>query len=191
MPIQDIDPPPIEPVNLSYVKTFLRVDNTVEDDLLTDMIMSARLRVEALIQTSLIVRRRRYISAPVTGNGVFINHSPVNAIDTITAILGDGTTQDVSLEKLEINLRCSPATIRLKRGAHWAETQQTITALEIDLFVGYGTFEDDVPMPLRQAVMLLVAEAYEHRLQASHKSERPPLPMMVDALLMPYRTLRL
>lgn len=191
MPIKDIDPPPIEPVDLSYVKTFLRVDSAVEDGLLYDMILSARIRIETLIRTSLIARRRRYTSAPVTGNGVFINHSPVNSIEAVTAIFEEGSTRSVSLEKLEINLRCSPVSIRLKRGAKWVETDEKLIALDIDMEVGFGAHSYDVPMPIRQAVMLLVAEAYEHRLQESEQKERPSLPLMVDALLMPYRTLRL
>ena len=47
-------------------------------------------------------------------------------------------------------------------------------------------------MPLRQAVLLLLAQSYEYRGQDSAPPKVPPtVPMMVDALLMPYRGVRL
>jgi len=52
---------------------------------------------------------------------------------------------------------------------------------------GYGSAPEDVPMQLRQAVLLLLAQHYEHRDEALNR----PVPMLVDALLMPYRTVRL
>jgi hypothetical protein len=42
-------------------------------------------------------------------------------------------------------------------------------------------------MQLRQAMLLLLAQHYEHRDDALTR----PVPMLVDALLMPYRTVRL
>jgi len=45
----------------------------------------------------------------------------------------------------------------------------------------------DVPMQLRQAVLLLIAQHYQFRDTAPAR----PVPMLVDALLMPYRSVRL
>ncbi len=191
MPIQDIDPPPIEPVDLTYTKAFLRVDNDAEDGLITDLIQAARIRIETLLRQSFIARRRLYTTQTVKGCGVFINHSPVLMVETVTAIFEDGTTEPISLDKLEINLRCVPASLRLKRGLRWTLSPKTIQSLEIEMIAGFGMVTDDVPMPLRQAILLLVAESYEHRLQDGDTKEHRTIPMMVDALLMPYRTLRL
>jgi len=57
MPLTVITPPASEPVGLDYAKTFLRVDTDAEDSLIGDMIVSARLRVEALTGHALISRR--------------------------------------------------------------------------------------------------------------------------------------
>ena len=60
MAITDIAAPLTEPITLDYAKTFLRVDNDDEDQLINDLIVSARLRIETMIGGSLITRARRY-----------------------------------------------------------------------------------------------------------------------------------
>jgi len=191
MPIQDIDPPPIEPVDLAYTKSFLRVDGSSEDGLIGDLIQSARVRIETLLRISLISRRRLYSAKAVTGSGVFLNHTPVISVETVTAIFDSGETENIPLKKLDVNLRCVPASLRLKRGIQWTVAPHRIATLEVELTAGYGTLTDNIPMPIRQAILLLVAQSYEHRLQEGKPAEPRSIPMMVDALLMPYRTLRL
>ena len=51
---------------------------------------------------------------------------------------------------------------------------------------GYGVSTDDIPAPLRQAMLLLVTNAYEHRTDVPET-----MPLMVDALTMPYKVLGL
>ena len=56
------------------------------------------------------------------------------------------------------------------------ESEQTIT-----FTAGYGADPSDVPAPLRQALLLLVAHGYAHR------ETDAGLPMMVQALIQPFR----
>lgn len=194
MRLEDIDPPPpdgiTEPVTLDYAKTFLRVDGVQDDALIQDLIRSSRMRIEESLRATLITRRRRYESGSVTGQGLFINVSPIQSVDAVYALLSTGEVHPVSLDQLDINLHCTPASVRLKPGARWSASDQTLSMLQIEITSGYGPDGQDVPMPLRQARLLLVAQGFEHRLQTF--GARPPgLPLMADALLMPYRTLRL
>jgi len=59
-------------------------------------------------------------------------------------------------------------------------------AIQVEIEAGFGESADEIPMPFRQAILLLIAQSYEHR-----GDEDMAMPMMVDALLMPYRGLRL
>ncbi len=186
MAITNIAAPLTEPITLDYAKTFLRVDNDDEDQLISDLIVSARLRIEAMIGGSLITRARRYTSGRISSRGVFINHHPISAV-TAVRLVGEGSV-DIALDKLTINLRCQPPTVTLKARSSWLSFDNEADTLEIDFTAGYGLTVDDVPMPLRQAVLLLLAQSYEFR---GEKQEPPSVPMMVDALLMPYRGMRL
>ena len=187
MAIIDISPPALEPVTLGYAKTFLRVDNDDEDALISDLIQSARERIEGLIGGALISRPRRYKSGKVSARGVFIAHSEVTDVSAVR-VVGDEATTEISLSALSINLRCNPPSIRLKDRPSFKSFQPSATTLEVDFMAGYGANSEDVPMPLRQAVLLLLAQSYEYRAP----SDVPPtVPMMVDALIMPYRQVRL
>lgn len=185
--ISDISPPDIEPVSLDYAKTFLRVDTDDDDALITDLIRSARIRIEAMIGGALIERPQRFTTTRVTGRGVFINHQPVREVSAVRLIGAAGEVVDVPLLSLSVNLRCQPPAISVTPFVNWRGILGNAAAVEIDITAGYGTATDDVPMPLRHAVLLLLAQSYEYRAA----EVMPPTPMMVDALLMPYRSIRL
>ena len=187
MAIFDITAPPIEPVSLDYAKTFLRVDNDDEDVLIGDLIRAARERIEGLINSALITRPRRMRSARLLGKNVFLNHGAVSAVSAVR-LLGGPAIVEIPTEVLSINLRCTPPLIALKTKASFASFDRAADTLEIDFIAGFGESTDTVPMPLRQAVLLLLAQSYEYRGQANPP---PTIPMMVDALLMPYRGVRL
>lgn len=186
MTINDIHPPPAEPIDLAYAKMFLRVDHGSDDALITDLIRNSRERTETLIRGSLIQRGRIYTAHHVR-SAVFINHSPVKAVQSVGVIDGDGDVSDVPLADLIINLRSTPAAVCLVQSKHWSDYADKPAAIEIEIEAGYGPNAADIPMPLKQALLLLLAQAYTYR-----DTEEPPgVPMMVEALLMPYRGLRL
>ena len=189
MAITDINPPALldEPVTLDYAKVFLRVDNDDEDALIADLIRAARERVEGLINSALMARARRFTTSKLKTKGVFINSGNITEI-TAMRLLSDDAVTEISLSSLTINLRCQPPVVTARDRASFQSYAPQASALEIDFIAGYGADEGDIPMPLRQAVLLLLAQSYEYR----GSCEAPPtVPMMVDALLMPYRGMRI
>ena len=55
---------------------------------------------------------------------------------------------------------------------------------------GYGPAREDVPAPLRQGMLMLLAHWYEQR-EAASASPAPSVPFGVEALWQPYRTVSL
>ncbi len=187
MSIKDLSPPGQEPIDLPYAKTFLRVDGSDEDGLISDLIVSARLRVEALIRVSLVTRRRLYTTDKLSDSGLYINHGPVSQVHSVKAVDKDGTMHGLTPFHYTVDLRAVPARLCLNQPYRWSNFGSGTAYAEIELDSGYGSGAGDVPMPLKQAVLLLVAQGYEYRAYGT----APPVPMMVDALLMPYRSLKL
>ena len=187
MKIIDIAPPEVEPLTLDYAKTFLRVDTDDDDVLITDLIRAARVRVEAMINGSLITRLRRLTTQRFSQSGVCIHHHPVLSVNAIRAADDVGVYVDVTPEEMTLNLRCQPPIITLKDNKVWDSLLSGTAYIDVDFTAGFGIAADDIPMPLRQAVMLLLAQSYEFR----GDTDGPPTPMLVDALLMPYRVVRL
>ena len=67
----------------------------------------------------------------------------------------------------------------------------SVNGIEIDVTAGYGPSGVDVPSPLRQAIMMLVAHWYEHRGAVGHDLATALTPQGFDALIAPYRVIRL
>lgn len=187
MTITDITAPPLEPVTLSATKEFLRVDSDHEDALISDLIKTARERVEYMARTTLITRRRAYSSSKTCTGQFYINHSPVKFIHKLAVLDGADNETEIPLGDVYINKRASPVSISMRRRDVFSDYAVDAAAVTAEFDAGYGPMPDDVPLQLRQAVLLLIAQGYEHREDALTR----PVPMLVDALLMPYRTVRL
>ena len=165
--LKDLQPPPLEPITLAEAKAFLRVDHDAEDELIETLIISARERLEAHLNLALIARPMQ-LATSASGE-IALPRWPVTSVEIVIA---DGApTSDFVTD-----LRKRPSTVTV-----CADDQ-----VEIEFTAGYGSTTTDVPAPLRQALLLLVAKSYEYRGDAE-----PPLPLMVDALTMPYRVIGL
>ena len=165
--LTELLPPPAEPVTLDEAKQFLRIDHDAEDGFIRTLIQSARERLEAYLNSAMITRLFR-VSVPAAVE-VRLPRWPVIMVDAVRA-------DDAPTSQFHADLRKRPSTVSVF-ATEW---------IEIDFTAGYGETPDDVPAPLRQALLLLVAHAYERR-------EDPPvsMPLMVDALTLPYRVVGL
>lgn len=163
----DISDPPVEPVTLAETKTFLRVDHDDEDALINTLIASARETLEAHLNVAMIARPMQFATTPA--DMICLPRWPVIQVETVIA---DG----VATTDYRAELRRRPSTLCVSANDH----------VEIGFTAGYGSDPSDVPAPLRQAMLLLVSRAYEHRDDAP-----PGMPLMVDALTMPYRVVGL
>lgn len=186
--INDITSPPIEPITLEAAKLFLRLDDDAEDTLTTDLIRSAREQVETLCRKTLIERTQRINFAPPFNRILYLNIAPIKSVTGMTLHLENGDEEAVPLDNLNINLRATPGSIQKHTLGLWSwHSRPEINAITVDVVAGYGESIDDIPMPLRQAMLLLIGQGYEHR----SGTDMPGIPMMVDALVMPYRSLKL
>lgn len=161
--LRDISPPPVEPVALGEAKTFLRVDHDAEDALIGTLIRAARERLESYLQLAMI--RRPMIHEGEAARRVNLPRWPVVSVDAVRA--GDAPVADYHAD-----LRRRPSTV--------CASASDIS--EVEFTAGYGETPADVPAPLRQAMLLLVLQGYEAR-----GREPGHLPLMVDALTLPYK----
>lgn len=161
--LTDLNPPPAEPITLAEAKAFLRVDHDDEDALIQTLIASARERLETHLNIAMISRPMQFSTA--TNGTVILPRWPVTSVQTVRF------DYEETVEAV-VNLRCRPATV----------TYRAVDLAEITFTAGYGLAPQDVPAPLRQAMLLLVSQGFEQRDGAPSS-----LPLMVDALTMPYR----
>ena len=188
-----IVPPSIEPVTLAEVKAHARIeiDVTEDDNLLNGLISTARQFVENYIHGGLISQtwimsldqkdrfsRCDYITLPL---------KPVLSIEEVNSFdRANGEGRAFMDYYLDGNRLC------LEDGAYWPYNTRQLGAVTIKFTVGYGESAADVPAPIRQAILMLVAHLYENRSALIDPLTNSPstnvMPFSVSALLQPYRS---
>jgi uncharacterized phiE125 gp8 family phage protein len=183
--------PALEPVSLAEAKAHLRLDGSDEDAYLTAAIVSARVHVEALTRRLLIEQSWRiYLDAWPRKRIVTLPPAPLMSVDAVTVYDADGEPVVVDPEDYEADTVACPGRLVLLSPVP-AAVGRAFNGIEIDVTSGYGATSVDVPSPLRQAVMMLVAHFYEHRGAVGHDLAGEVPPHGFHALIAPYRILSL
>lgn len=168
-------PPADEPVSLAEAKAHLRLTQNDEDGMISRLIVAARRLVEA--QTGLVLMRQGWTVSlarwPEDGT-IRLPLAPLLSIDAVTA---GGVALDASRRDADT----AAGEIRLPRGAI-----VPAGTIAVSLTAGFGA-ASDVPAPIRQALLMILAHLYEQR----GTEHPPPLPLTLRALLAPYREVRL
>jgi len=130
--------------------------------------------------------------------GLRLGASPVVAVTTtprplplLKTIMSDPATvitvaaEDYLLDGQALAPRLVP------RDAAWPEPGRRTNGIEIAFAAGIGDEPEDIPQPIRHAILLLVAHWYEHRDPLEIGAAAAAIPAAVSDLLKPYREVRL
>ena len=180
MSLQLNTPPATEPVTLAQAKAWLRVESgNDEDDLIAALIPAARARAEwhtgrAFVTqgwTLWLDRAAPRIDIPL---------APLQAVTAVTLYAPDGTATVLDGGDYTVDLAGSRLALKAM-----PQNLRPLNAVAIAFTAGYGE-AGDVPPPIGQAILQIVASLYEHR-----GGEPAPTPESALALLAPYRLLHL
>lgn len=181
--------PAVEPIALAEAKAYLRLDGDAEDELVTALIVAARLTVErqarlCLIEQGWRVRletwpARRVVPLPLW---------PVIAVEVVRIVSASGAAAALDPGLYRLQADADPARLLVDAAAPDPEAPDG--AVEIDILCGFGAGPAAVPEPLRLAVRRLVASWFETRGDEPRASESA-LPPGVAGLLAPFRRPRL
>lgn len=185
-----VRPPAEEPVSLAAAKAHLRIEDSAEDALVQSLITTSRLHIEAALGLALVsqdwVLR---LDAWPPGGCVSLPLRPLIGVTTVRIADGGGALVIPSGDYVVDTASAPPRLVPKSLG--WPLPSEPIDGIEIEFSAGYGPTGDDVPAPVRQAMLMLVAHWYEHREPALAGAPVTRIPDTVSALLAPYRMARL
>jgi uncharacterized phiE125 gp8 family phage protein len=189
--LRQIAPPALEPVTLAEAKAHVRVDTPVEDTLLTGLIQTSRLQIEATLDLALIRQSWRLtIDAWSEGGALELPIGPVESITAVTVRDAAGGSTVIPPAHYFCDAASRPPRLIFAAGAE-PKPGRAMAGVEIELVAGFGPAPADVPAPLRHAILLLVAHWYEHREADASGIHLPALPAAIGALVAPFRKVRL
>ncbi|HWE18271.1 MAG TPA: head-tail connector protein [Hyphomicrobiaceae bacterium] len=192
MPLILTSGPAVEPVTLAEAKAHLRVDTNAEDTLIASLVVTSRLHVEAAVGLALITQSWSWFrDAWPPGAALDLPLRPLQSIAAVRLYDETGAASTLDPATYFLDGAGNPARL-VRRGAlAWPRPGRIANGIEVAFTAGYGPAVADVPAPIRQAVLLLVAHWYEHRSPLEVGAHAEPVPDMVTELLAPYRTMRL
>jgi uncharacterized phiE125 gp8 family phage protein len=184
--------PTIEPVTLAEAKAHLRVDGSAEDTLIASLIVTSRLHIEAVLGLALITQGWSYfLDAWPARPEVALPMRPVQSIAAVKLYAADESVTTVPADTYLLDGAGSPPRLVHRAALAWPAPTKVANGIEIAFVAGYGDAAEDVPAPIRQALLLLVAHWHEHREPIAIGSAGAPVPPTVSDLLQPYRQVRL
>jgi uncharacterized phiE125 gp8 family phage protein len=177
--------PAVEPVGLAEMRAHLRLDGTEEDELIASLVAAARHAVEAAARRVLVAQTWRIVVDRVpSGRRLRLPLAPLIAVERLAVADAAGVLHELLPALAAIERNADPPCLSLDAAVPDPGTERG--GIEIDARFGFGPAAADVPEPLRLAVKLLAARFFEHRGDGLGDT----LPAQVDALLAPFRRVR-
>lgn len=191
MPLVMTSGPATEPLTLAEAKAHLRIDGDDEDQLISSLILTSRLHVEAALGLALLTQSWRLVlDRWPRASSVPIPLYPLQSVAEVRVLAADGTPTVLAPTDYVADVASMPGRI-VRIGGAFPQPGRAAAGIEIDFTAGYGALAANVPAPIRQALLLLVAHWYEHRDPIEIGAPGTAIPDAVSRLLAPFRSHRL
>ena len=178
--------PTAEPISIAEAKAHLRIDTNAEDILIGSLILTSRLHIEAALGLALITQSWQLtLDAFPAGNALPLPLHPISAVTAISITGSDATV--ATLPTAATLFDTGPPARIVRTGPSWPIITAAANAIAISFTAGFGPTPSDIPAPIRQAMLLLVAHWYEHRDPIEIGEPDTAIPKAVSELLKPYR----
>lgn len=178
--------PSVEPISLTDAKTFLKVDGTSEDALITSLITAARVHFENETWMPLCTQTWKLnLDESEVKTYIGISKSPVQSITHIKYFDENEDQQTLSTGSFQTDVLNEPARIKILT---MPNIYDRMNAMEIQFVCGYGVAAS-VPKPIIEALELLIGHWYQHReaAVAAGMGGIREVPLGYDRIINPYK----
>ena len=164
MTLKLISEPGAEPLSLSEAKLHLRVEHSVDDDLITALIKAAREQAEHLTGRALITQTWARVLDAFPAAEIELGMPPVQSIASITYVDAAGDTQTLDADDYSLDTTTPPGWVLPSATlSTWPSTLDTANAVTVTFVAGYGATGASVPEAIRTWMKLQLGTMYKHR----------------------------
>ena len=167
---------------LSEVKNYLKVDTSADDTLITTLLQSAREVAERYLNQALITQTITEKLDRLNNPVIYLSVSPVISVSSFQYADSQNTTQTYNSSNYIVDTFEKPARLSVAYGKTWPTLYGNINDVTITYTAGYNTEPSGVPMQIRQAILMMIADSYDNREDYVKK-----LPTASEYLLDQYR----
>lgn len=176
-------------ISTAEAKAHLRVDGSDEDTLIDGIVLAAEQYLDGYtgILGRALITQTWSESRPWFDYRIPLRVMPVQSVTSVTYYDANGDSQTVNSGVYRLHNGSGGAYLVQVDGQSWpGGTQTRDDAVTVTYVCGYGNASTDVPQPIIQAALMLVAHWHENR--AAVGKVAGPLKYAVDALIAPYRS---
>lgn len=178
--------PASEPVTLTEAKAHLRIEHDLDDTYITALIKAARLHAELHCWRGFITQTWEVTLEEFPDCAVTLPKGKLASITSVKYVDADGAEQTLDAAVYDYDTDSEPGRLLLAYGESWPSARTQWDAVRIRYVVGAATAPEDV----KQAILLLVSQMYEHRTPEVTGPIISSVKFAVDALLGPHRLAR-
>lgn len=220
MPVRIVTGPGSEPVTLSEAKSHLRLEESVDDTFVASCISGARQYLEkfcwrGFIEQTLELTQNGFRGAdkqeqlspyvqatpepyPVQTQRfqpyieLPFGHLAATPAIAVTYLDENGSSQVLSSSVYVVEGQGNDSMcgrLWLAANQTWPNAFDQFNSVTVSYKVGWTT--SNIPIPIKNAVLLMVSHMYENRVPIITGTIASPLDFTIDALLTPYRLVRL
>jgi len=156
--------PSVEPITAADMKTFLRVDHTDEDALITGLIKAARQEAEVYMGRTLITTTWKLYLDEFPAWEIYMPRPPLQSVTSpIVYLDANGASQNLTDAHYRVDAFQEPGRLTPLYGEDWPSTRDVTNAVTITYKGGYGDAAANVPQEIILGIEHLVAHWYVHR----------------------------
>lgn len=178
--------PLAEPLSLAELKAHLRLEDESEEALLAGYLIAAREAVERHLRRALIAQRWQLVLDAWPTGPVRLPRPPLLSVEAVRVLDAAGGATLVPPSDYRVETRAEPGFLLAAAGTGLPAPGLYPSGIEIEFVAGYGETWNAVPSPIRQALLMMVSDLFESRLNAA-----PAIAGTVRSLLDPWRMVRL
>jgi uncharacterized phiE125 gp8 family phage protein len=162
--------PAEEPLELAFVKNYLKVDYDADDALITHLIKGARSSAEQFLNMGLIEQsvQEQIASFPLyrrmnPHQAIILKRGPIVSVTSIVYYDEDNAQQTLSASRYTVQQATNILPAIAPVGDEgWPSTYDRIDAIQITYKVGYAS-ASDIPVDILDAMLLMISDQYDNR----------------------------
>lgn len=181
--------PAADPVSVSEVKAWARIDGTDSDTLLTSMLAGAVAHLDGYsgILGRCLINQTWRVSFRTWKPYFYLPFPDVTAVSSVKYFDEANVEQTVSSGLYQLVETDSASFVRFTDDfTDPGLYDDRLDAIRVEFVAGYGDASSDVPEAIRIAIMMIASQWYENR-EATQPQTFQELPNGAQALLRPYR----
>lgn len=178
-----------EPITRTEAKLAIRVDSSIEDSLIDNLIKDARELCEEELELSLVEKTWEVAQDSLYPSTIELPYGPVRSITSFTYVDTGGADTLLAADQYRLDAYVVPTVLVPAYDVTWPDVRNDTNSVRVRYVAGYPSTDsppEQIPGPVRRAMLLLIGHLYEHR-EGVDDERLMELPLGVRYMLSKYR----